>query len=130
LSERVDGRAQVEAGVDHLRDDLARLRKMPGSCQGVLELGGRLPERPSSDGFRAGPPAVAQRLAPPFRAQRMMGELLHLLLEAIAVETLDLADDSPVNGAPAVGEQTTVGHLLRERMLEGVFRIGKEAGLV
>ena len=59
-----------------------------------------------------------------------MGESLDLLCQSVAVESLDLLDDPRVDGTPTIGEETAVRHLLRQRVLERVLRIGKEACLV
>jgi hypothetical protein len=59
-----------------------------------------------------------------------MSESLDLLWQSVAVEPLDLLDDLRMDGAAAVGEETAVRHLLRQRMLERVFRVWKEARLV
>ena len=59
-----------------------------------------------------------------------MGEPLDLLPQSVALESLDRLDDPRVDGAPAIGEETAVRHLLRQRVLERVLRFGKEACLV
>src|SRR6185295_4289042 len=59
-----------------------------------------------------------------------MGESLDLLPQSVALESLDRFNDPRVDGAPAIGEEAAVRHLLRERMLEGVLGIGKQACLV
>src|SRR6266700_4619624 len=56
-----------------------------------------------------------------------MGESLDLLPQSVALESLDLRDNPRVDGAPAIGEETAVRHLLCQRVLEGVLRIGKQA---
>ena len=73
--------------------------------------------------------AEDERLVPPLGAQGVVGEPLDLLRQPVAVEPLDLLDDSSVDGAPAIGEETAVGHLLRQRVLERVLRLRKEARL-
>ena len=35
-----------------------------------------------------------------------------------------------MEGTPPLLEQTPVGHLVRQGMLEGVFRLGEQAGLI
>ena len=55
-----------------------------------------------------------------------MGEPLDLLAEAIPVERLDRLDDPRVQRAPALLEQAAVGHLVGERVLEGVLEIREE----
>ena len=59
-----------------------------------------------------------------------MGEPLDVLGQALGVERLDGVDDPGVERAPAILEQAPVGHLVGERMLEGVLEIREEARLV
>ena len=54
-----------------------------------------------------------------------MGDPLDLLLQSVALESLDCPDDPRVDGPAAIGKESAVRHLLRERVLEGVRRIGK-----
>src|SRR5882672_10879292 len=59
-----------------------------------------------------------------------MGEPLDLLAEAIPVEGLDRLDDSRVQLAATLLQQTAVRDLVRERVLEGVFEIRRQSRLV
>ena len=59
-----------------------------------------------------------------------MGEPLDLLAQPVGIESLDRFDDSRVECAPAVGEDASVRHLVRQRVFEGVFELGEEVGLV
>ena len=78
----------------------------------------------TSPGGGAGAPArCLQRIArglPVVRQQR------GALLEAVLLELLDRARDRGVDARARVGELRVVGDLLRERVLEGVFRVGVE----
>jgi hypothetical protein len=58
-----------------------------------------------------------------------MGEPLDLLTEAITVEALHGLRDPDVEVTAPAGEEAPVGHLVGERVLEGVFEIGEEARL-
>jgi hypothetical protein len=130
LTERVNGVAEVEAEVYRLLDGLAGLREVFGRGEGVLEMGAGIPQRPAQ--HRLGPrlSRVKQCLVPQLSAQSVMGQSLDLLPQSVAMESLDLLDNPRVDGAPAVSEETAVRHLLRERMLERVLQIGKEACLI
>jgi hypothetical protein len=46
------------------------------------------------------------------------------------VEVFHRVHDPRMKRAPAIAEHAAVGHLMRERMLEGVFEIGEQTRLV
>ena len=50
--------------------------------------------------------------------------------EAISVPPLDRAHERGVQRAPAVAQEASIGDLLGQRVLEGVFEIREEADLV
>ena len=62
-----------------------------------------------------------------------MGELIDVLGPPVRVEVLDGRDDAQMEFPAPFGEQTPVGNLVGESMLEGAFqlwgltRLGKEA---
>ena len=104
--------------------------KMFRRREGLLEMSAGIPQRPARHrlGCRLSP--IEQCLVPQLRAQGVMGEPLDLLPQSVALESLDRFDDPRVDGAPAIGEEAAIRHLLRQRVLERVLRIGKEAGLI
>jgi hypothetical protein len=59
-----------------------------------------------------------------------MGQPLGLLGDALGRELLDGLGDAGVQGALPLVEQPLVGHLVRERVLEGVLEVREEPGLV
>ena len=59
-----------------------------------------------------------------------MSQSLDVLAEPIPVLRLDRLHDARVHGAPPLLRQTAVGHLVRQRVLERVFQLGEEIGLV
>ena len=59
-----------------------------------------------------------------------MGKRLDLPVEAIPMEHLDRVDDPRVQLAATLLQQAAVRDLVRERVLEGVFEIRKQSGLV
>src|SRR5262249_8733343 len=73
---------------------------------------------------------IADRLPPQLPTQGVMGQPLRLLGDALARVPLDGLGDTGVQGALAVVEQTLVGHLMRERVLERVLKVRKELDLV
>ena len=60
----------------------------------------------------------------------MVGETVDVLAEAIAALRLQRLHDPRVELAPPLLQEALVGHLIRQRVLEGVFQLGKEARLV
>jgi hypothetical protein len=60
----------------------------------------------------------------------MVGETLDLLRHAVGSAPLDDLDNPGVEGAALVMHQALVGHHMGQRMLEGVFDLGEERGLV
>ena len=59
-----------------------------------------------------------------------MGQPLDLLGQPVGIEPLDRLHDPRVEGPPALAEEAAVGHLVRQRVLERVLEVGKEARLV
>ena len=59
-----------------------------------------------------------------------MGQALDVLREPLGVEALDGLDGPGVERAPAVLEEAPVGHLVGQRVLEGVLDVGEQARLV
>src|SRR5438093_13397977 len=60
----------------------------------------------------------------------MMRQTLHLLGALIGRKRFQHLDDAAVEGAALCLEETLVRHLVRERVLEGIFALGEETGLV
>src|SRR5262249_7173893 len=73
---------------------------------------------------------IVHRFLPQFALDGMMGKPLNMLAEAIPVEYLNRLDDPRVKLAAALQEQTAVRHLVRERVLEGVFEIRRQPDFV
>jgi hypothetical protein len=87
-------------------------------------------ERPSGRGFGARLASVDERLVPPFGLQGVVSEPLDLLGKSLPGESLDCFDNPSMHGPAAFLEQSPVGDLVRERVFEGIFEIGKQPYLV
>src|SRR5215510_3977917 len=59
-----------------------------------------------------------------------MRQAFDLLREPLRVQRLDPLDDASVQSSPSVLQEAPVGHLVCERMLEGVFEVREDARLV
>jgi hypothetical protein len=73
---------------------------------------------------------ISDRLLPQFALERVMGEPVDVLAEAISVECLDRPDDPRVQVVPSLVQEAAVRHLVGQRVLEGVLDVGEEASLV
>ena len=103
---------------------------MSERCQGLLEVCHRLAERRAVGSPGAGLLAVGHGLVPHRAPEGMRGQALDLLGQAVRVELFERFDNAGVQQTAALLEETAVGHLVRQGMLEGVFRLGKEPRLV
>jgi hypothetical protein len=57
----------------------------------------------------------------------MMRQTFDLLGHPVPGECLEAFDNAGMQRPPPLLEQTPIGHLVRQGMLEGVFRLRKEA---
>src|SRR5215470_15438128 len=62
--------------------------------------------------------------------ESMQREPARPLAGPAGIERFERMDDRCVERSPSLLEQPAVRHLLRQRMLEGVFQLGEEGGLV
>jgi hypothetical protein len=60
----------------------------------------------------------------------MVRQALHMLGHTIGVEPSHGRHGALVQPAPPFGEQAAIRHLVGERVLEGVFAVREQAGLV
>ena len=88
----------------------------------------------SRGGPRHGPESrlaeIGDRLVPQLPAERVAGQSLGVLRDALGGESLDGRGDARMQGAPPVVEQPPVGDFVGERVLEHVLEIREEPGLV
>jgi hypothetical protein len=96
----------------------------------VLEAGDRLAVGRSRKGLGAGLTEVAHGLLPDFAPDRVVRQRLELLCQTVGMERLDRVDDPGVEGPAPLVEQAPVGHVVDERVLEGVLEIREQARLV
>ena len=98
--------------------------------EGLLEGGHRLAERGAVVGPGAGLLAVGDGLVPHLAPQGMVRQAFDLLGHPLGRERLKGLDNARVQHPPPLQQETAVGHLVRQGMLEGVFRLGEQAGLI
>jgi len=60
----------------------------------------------------------------------VVGQPVDMLDQAVRIEPLDRLRDPAMEGATSVLEQTAVGHLVGEGVLEGVLQVREQARLV
>ena len=82
------------------------------------------------DRLASGLAKIVHRLLSQLAPEGVLGESLDVLAEPIPVLRLDRLHDAHVHGAPARLRQTAVGHLVRQRVGEGIFQLREEIGLV
>src|SRR5262245_35462590 len=103
---------------------------MSERSQRLLEVRKRFAEGRACEGLGPGLPEVGHRLRPDLTPECMVSELLDVLSQPIGIVPLEGLHDLAVQRAPPILEQTAVGHLVSESMLEGVLEIWKEPRLV
>ena len=130
FTELAQHRPQLEADLEALLQRGRALRQRLEDAQRLLEPGPGVRERRPRGRLASGLPEIVHRLLPQLAPEGVMGEPLDVLAEPIPVQRLDRLHDARVHGAPARLRQTAVGHLVRQRVREGIFQLGKEIGLV
>ena len=98
--------------------------------EGLLEGGHRLAERGAVVGPGAGLLAVGHGLVPHLAPQGMVRQAFDLLGHPVGRERLKGLDQARVQHPPPLQQEAVVGHLVRQGMLEGVVRLGEQAGLI
>src|SRR5262245_54298279 len=121
---------QVESEVYGLLLCGAALREVPEGCQSLLEVHYSLSESRTRERLDPGLPTVRHGLVPDLAPQGMLGQPFRLLSETIGIKPFAGLDDTGVQGPPPLLQETAVGHLVGEGVLEGVFQLGEEASFV
>ena len=120
----------LEAQADELLGPLPALGQFVQRNPRLLEVRERVSQGRTLK--RADPrlPAVAHRLLPQLPAQRVVGEALDLFIQPVCVESLDRANNLRVQRLAPLLQQAAVGHLVGQRVLEGVLQVREELRLV
>ena len=126
----VSGRSQREAELDGQHPGVAVLGQVREGLEGLLEGGHRLAERGAVVGPGAGLLAVGHGLVPHLAPQGMVRQAFDLLGHPLGRQRLEGLDQARVQHPPPLQQEAAVGHLVRQGMLEGVFRLGEQAGLI
>ena len=122
--------SQSEAEIDGQHPGVAVLGQVREGLEGLLEGGHRLAERGAVVGPGAGLLAVGHGLVPHLAPQGMVRQAFDLLGHPLGRERLEGLDQARVQPPPPLQQEAAVGHLVRQGMLEGVFRLGEQAGLI
>ena len=112
--------SRVSRCLRQMREGAERLLKVPHGLAVGRPRHGLLPRLP----------AVRQGLVPHLPPQGMVGQAFDLLGHPVPGERLEGLDDAGMEHPPSFLEQTAVGDLVGEGVLEGVFVVRKEPRLV
>ena len=126
----VSAPSQREAELDGQHPGVAGLGQVREGLEGLLEGGHRLAERGAVVGPGAGLLAVGHGLVPHLAPQGMVRQAFDLLGHPLGRERLEGLDQARVQHPPPLQQEAAVGHLVRQGMLEGVFRLGEQARLI
>ena len=107
-----------------------RVRQPCQRGQGVFEPRHGFAMRPAGGRLSTRLARISHSVLPCLTPERVVGQPLDVLGQAIAMERLDGLHDPRVERPPALVEQAAVGHLVGERVLERVLEVGEEARLV
>jgi hypothetical protein len=121
---------QREPELDGQHPGVAVLGQVQEGLEGLLEGGHGLAEGGAVVGPGTSLPAVGHGLLPHLTPQSMVGEPLDLFAELVGIERLDGLYDPGVEGPPLLLLEASIGHLVRERMLESVGKLGEQASLI
>ena len=130
LAQRKERTTQVEAEINGLRLRI-RMRGEPVQrAQRLLEVGHRLAVRRVGEGIGPGLAAVGHGLVPHLTTQGMVRQSVDLLGQPVGIQLLQGRHNAGVQHPPPLLEETAVGHLVGEGVLEGVLPLGEQARLV
>src|SRR5690349_17374165 len=113
----------IEPKVDGLDGYLCVLRKVLQCLQCTVKERDGLRVRGASDGFGSGLTPMRHRFVPQVAVPRMMGEPFDVLPEAIPMKRLDRPNDSRMQVSTTLLQHAAVGHLMGERVREGVLQV-------
>src|SRR5688500_15622577 len=98
--------------------------------EGLLQARGSLAVSGARGRLGASLAQVVHSLCPELPPQRVVREALDVLGEAAGMQSLDGLDNTGVQRPAAILEQAPISDLVGQRVLEGVFDIREQAGLV
>ena len=98
---------------------------MPQRHQRLLEAPYRFSVGRACGGLGTGLSTIREGFFPHLAPEGMVRQVFHLLIQAVRIQPFDRRDDPRVEGTPTLLEQASIGDLLREGVLEGVFEIRK-----
>jgi hypothetical protein len=130
LSECGQRDAQREAELDGLSPGVAGLRQVLESLEGLLKGGHGLAEGGAVPGPGASVVAVGHGFVPHLAPEGVVGQPVDLLGHPLPGERLHGLDNQGMQRPPSLQQETPIGHLMRQGVLEGVFQLGEEARLV
>jgi len=116
---------QREAEIDGQRPGLTGLGQVREDLESLLEGGHRLAKRGVVAGPGAGRLVVGAGLVPHLAPQGMVRQAFDLLGHPVRREHLEDLDKAHVQPPPPLQQETAVGHLVRQGMLEGAFLLGE-----
>src|SRR5262249_2617217 len=130
FEQRCERMTKLESEVDRELQRLTIRRRRSKRGQRLFEALDGFPISTATHRLVPSPTKVGNRLVLLLGSERMVGEMIDLLGEAIRVGLLDSVDDPRVEEASTFLEQATVCDLVGQGVLERVLEIGEEAPLV
>ena len=130
LSQGIERVSKREAEIDRLLMRVATLRELGQDMQGLLIIRHGFAVGRARRGLAPGLPEVGYGFVPDLALQGMMGQPFDLVGQTVGREPLDDLNEPGVQGPPPLLHEAPIGDLMRQGVLEGVFRLGKEARLV
>ena len=126
LCKRKQHITKLEVKVDGFLDAALVHRAMLQRCQGLFKIGGGFPVGRAQFRFPAGLPGDTGSPCPRVPREKHGGRGAPPVPSSVGVKPLQGFDNRPVQGNPPVLQQAAIGHLMRQGMLEGIFKLRKE----
>ena len=73
---------------------------------------------------------VREGLSPHLHSEGMVREAFNVLINAVGIQPFDGRDNPGMEGTPTLLRQAAISHLLRQRVLEHIFKLWKQACLI
>jgi hypothetical protein len=121
---------QVESKIDTLLLLGAALRKTIEHGQRLLEEIHRIFQSGPSGSLGSSLAKIRDGFLPQLAAQGMASQPFDVLSQPARIEALDRLYDPAMECAPLILEQTAIGHVVGQRVLEAVHEIGGDRSLV